>query len=78
MHTLADRFRRWYAHERDCNAKIVQMLSSVPQDKRGTPEFVKALDRATKWSESVPGSVQRLYYDLLALEAQKIVADGER
>ena len=40
-----------------------------------THDMLKALDRATKWSESVPGSVQRLYYDLLALEAQKIVAD---
>jgi uncharacterized damage-inducible protein DinB len=47
MKSLADRFRRWYAHERDCDAKIVQMLASVPADKRSTPEFQKALGRAT-------------------------------
>src|SRR5262245_51547964 len=47
MKTLADRFRRWYEHERDCNAKIVQMLASVPAERRSAPEFEKALGRAT-------------------------------
>jgi len=47
MKTLADRFRRWYEHERDCNAKIVQMLASTPIEQRGRPEFEKALGRAT-------------------------------
>jgi len=47
MNTLADRFRRWYEHERDCNAKIVQMLASVPAERRGDPDCQKALGRAT-------------------------------
>ena len=47
MNTLADRFRRWYEHERDCNAKIVQMLASVPAERRGDPDYQKALGRAT-------------------------------
>jgi uncharacterized damage-inducible protein DinB len=44
---MADRFRRWYGHERDCNAKIVQMLNSVPAERRSDPQFEKALGRAT-------------------------------
>ena len=28
METLADRFRRWYEYERDCNAKSLGMLAS--------------------------------------------------
>ena len=45
MKTLADRFRRWYEYERDCNAKTLAMLASVPAERRGTPEFQKAVDR---------------------------------
>ena len=45
MKTLADRFRRWYEYERDCNAKTLEMLASVPVEKRDAPEFQKALDR---------------------------------
>jgi uncharacterized damage-inducible protein DinB len=44
MKTMIERFRNWYDHERDCNAKILAMLSSVPEDKRATPEFQLALD----------------------------------
>ncbi len=47
MKTIADRFRRWYAHERDCNAKIVQMLASVPIERRADPQFEKAMAKAT-------------------------------
>jgi uncharacterized damage-inducible protein DinB len=47
MKTLADRFRRWYAHERDCNSKIIQMLSSVPKERRSDPAFERALAKAT-------------------------------
>src|SRR5438128_6750163 len=47
MKTLADRFRRWYEHERDCNAKILQMLRSVPEDRRAGPEYQKAVQRAS-------------------------------
>jgi uncharacterized damage-inducible protein DinB len=45
MKTLADRFRRWYEYERDCNAKTLAMLDSVPAERRNTPEFHKAVDR---------------------------------
>jgi uncharacterized damage-inducible protein DinB len=43
--SLADRFRRWYDYERDCNAKTLAMLESVPVEKRTTAEFRKAIDR---------------------------------
>ena len=45
MTTLADRFRRWYEYERDCNAKSLAMLESVPSERRPEPEFQKAIDR---------------------------------
>ncbi len=45
MKTLADRFRRWYDHERDSNAKCLAMLNSVPADKQKTEEFQKAVDK---------------------------------
>jgi uncharacterized damage-inducible protein DinB len=45
MKTLADRFRRWYEYGRDCNAKTLAMLASVPAERRATPEFQKAVDR---------------------------------
>lgn len=45
MTMLIDRFRRWYDYERDCNAKTLAMLESVPADRRGTPEFEKATGR---------------------------------
>ncbi len=45
MKTLPDRFRRWYEYERDCNAKTLGMLNSVPADRRSAPEFQKAVDR---------------------------------
>lgn len=45
MQSLADRFRRWYAHERDANAKVLGMLASVPADRRADPGFQRAVDR---------------------------------
>ena len=47
MKTLADRFRKWYEYERDCNSKIVGMLASVPVDRRGEAGFEKARAKAT-------------------------------
>ena len=38
MKTLADRFRHWYEYERDCNAKTLTMLGSVPAERRNTPD----------------------------------------
>ena len=43
MTALLDRFRRWYDYERDCNAKLLGMLESVPAEQHGTPEFEKAV-----------------------------------
>jgi uncharacterized damage-inducible protein DinB len=45
MKSFADRFRRWYEYERDCNAKSLAMLASVPEERRSAPEFQKAVDR---------------------------------
>jgi uncharacterized damage-inducible protein DinB len=45
MNSLADRFRRWYDYERNCNAAVLAMLASVPVDRRGAPEFQKAVDK---------------------------------
>lgn len=45
MKSLADRFRKWYEYERDCNAKSLAMLESVPVERRDTPEFQKAVGR---------------------------------
>lgn len=44
MKTLSDRFRRWYEYERDCNAKTLAMLESVPVEHRSSPEFQRAVD----------------------------------
>ena len=45
MKSLGDRFRRWYDYERDCNAKSLAMLESVPAERRAAAEFQKAVDR---------------------------------
>ena len=45
MKSLADRFRQWYEYERDCNAKSLEMLASVPAERRSVAEFQKAVDR---------------------------------
>jgi uncharacterized damage-inducible protein DinB len=45
MTSLADRFRRWYEHERDSNAKTLAMLESVPADRRADPLFEKAVGK---------------------------------
>jgi uncharacterized damage-inducible protein DinB len=43
--TLSDRFRKWFDYERDCNAKAVAMLESVPDEKRSDLLFAKALTK---------------------------------
>ena len=45
MNNLADRFRQWYDYERDCNAKSLAMLESVPAERRTAAEFEKAVGR---------------------------------
>jgi len=45
MKTLADRFRKWYDYERDCTAKTLEMLASVPSEKQADALFQKAIDK---------------------------------
>lgn len=40
--SIADRFREWYEYERDCNAKALAMLQSVPTENRSSPDFGRA------------------------------------
>ena len=40
---LADRFRRWFVYERDAHAKVFASLGTVPADRRGGPEYRKAV-----------------------------------
>lgn len=52
--TMADRFRAWYDYERDCNAKTIAMLESVPADRRDDPNYPRALRKfahmvAARW-----------------------------
>lgn len=86
MKTLADRFRRWYEYERDCNAKSLEMLASVPVERRDAPEFQKAVGRMAHlvaarrrwlyrlghWPES-PG----LFPQTALADLPKLVADTE-
>ncbi|HMF16996.1 MAG TPA: DinB family protein [Gemmataceae bacterium] len=65
MKTFADRFRRWYEHERDCNVKSLQMLESVPAERHTAPEFQKAVDRLAhivvarrRWLQRLGQSIQ--------------------
>jgi uncharacterized damage-inducible protein DinB len=87
MKSLADRFRRWYEYERDCNAKSLAMLASVPVERHTLAEFQKAVDRMAHlvvarrrwlhrlghWPEA-PG----LFPQVIALSALSVlVADTE-
>lgn len=40
--SMPDRFREWHAYERDCNAKTIAMLESVPPEKRSDPNYARA------------------------------------
>ncbi len=44
--SLIERFRLWYDFERDCNAKVIAMLESVPAESRDSAQYAKALGRA--------------------------------
>lgn len=41
---LADRFRRWYRYERDVHDRVMTSLESVPDDRRKSAEYRKAVD----------------------------------
>ncbi len=45
MKTMIERFRRWYDHERDSNAKCLVMLASVPEENRSNLFYQKAIDK---------------------------------
>ena len=41
---MTKRFQRWYAYEKDSHAKVLASLDTVPEGKRSSPEFVKAVE----------------------------------
>jgi uncharacterized damage-inducible protein DinB len=41
--SFSSHFRTLYAYERDCNAKALQMLHSVPPESRSTEQFSRAV-----------------------------------
>jgi uncharacterized damage-inducible protein DinB len=45
--SFAERFVTWYQYERDCNAKTIRMLESVPQSARGSEQFARSVGKLT-------------------------------
>jgi len=43
----ADEYRRWFDYERDSHAKVLAALNAVPPERRGAPEFQKAMTLVT-------------------------------
>ena len=43
--SFTERFGNWYEYERDCNAKSVRMLQSVPPEARASPQFTRAVGK---------------------------------
>jgi uncharacterized damage-inducible protein DinB len=43
---LVERFRKWYEHEKAANQAMLNMLGSVPVERRTDPAFAKAVDLA--------------------------------
>ena len=41
--TRAGDYRRWFDYERDSHAKVLAALNAVPPERRGAPEFQKAM-----------------------------------
>jgi uncharacterized damage-inducible protein DinB len=39
---LIERYRRWYAYERDCNDKVMRVLREVPESQHATDGFGRA------------------------------------
>ena len=44
--SLIERYRTFYAHEKDCNDKMLTMLESVPEAGRGDDRFQRAVNIA--------------------------------
>jgi uncharacterized damage-inducible protein DinB len=60
MESFPDRFRRWYEYELDCNAKSLDMLASVPAERRAAAEFQEAVDRMAHLCAARQRWLQRL------------------
>jgi uncharacterized damage-inducible protein DinB len=45
MNSLCDRFRHWFGHEKDSNAKLLGMLESIPAERHSDPLYAKALEK---------------------------------
>ena len=43
MTTIADRYRRWFAYEKDAHQKTLLSLGTVPAERRSDPSFRKAV-----------------------------------
>lgn len=41
--SIADRYRRWFDYEKEAHAKVVHSLDTVPEDRRSSPEYTRAL-----------------------------------
>ncbi len=44
--SVISRYRHWYQHEQDCNAKLLTMLRSVPTEAQKDPRYQRAVDLA--------------------------------
>lgn len=62
---MIERYRHWYQHERDSNAKMLAMLESVPAGSRDAPRFIRAVSLAAhlaacreNWLEMMRGAEQ--------------------
>src|SRR5262245_54963467 len=42
---IAERYRRWLEYEQDAHAKVVRSLESVPEARRTSPGFLRAVGR---------------------------------
>jgi uncharacterized damage-inducible protein DinB len=40
------RFQRWYAYEIACDARMLAMIDSVPLERRGEPDYLRAIKLA--------------------------------
>jgi uncharacterized damage-inducible protein DinB len=42
--TLVEQYRRWFEYEKDSHRKVLGSLATVPEDRRGSEPFRKALN----------------------------------
>ncbi len=43
---MLESYQTWYEYERDCNAKMLSMIRSVPKEKQSDPRFLKVVGLA--------------------------------